>query len=139
MITSLTTTSSAISVLLNYMVFAYLEKLERLSCKCANINYSKILKSSILTNYIIIIGTLLFEEIPKPMISILTIYNIISSFSIFLYVRKLRLSNCKCSESLSREVIYFYYLVTFLLNMIIISMFLTLVISVTAMHAVNST
>ena len=118
--------SASISVLFNYMLYAYLDRLEKIGCKCSNKTQRDVTKSSIMLNYIIIFGLLVFDEVPRTTAVVLTIYNVTMAIGTFFYLRNLKKNNCKCSESITREVYYHYYLITFLLELVLITMFLIL-------------
>lgn len=114
--------SASVSILFNYMLFAYLDRIEK--CNCAN-NYNgiKVSKSFILINYMIIFGMLFLPEIPKSTAIFLTFYNITVAVSTFLYMKYLKESNCKCSDSIVRDFYYYYYLILFILDFVLLSMF----------------
>jgi hypothetical protein len=118
--------SAFVSVLFNYMLFNYLDLIEK--CKCTKEYYGiKVSKSLILVNYIIIFGMLFVPQIPKTTAIFLTFYNITVAVSTFLYMKFLKESNCKCSDSIVRDFYYYYYLILFILDLVLLSMF-TLVI-----------
>jgi hypothetical protein len=114
--------SAFVSVLFNYMLFNYLERIEK--CNCVKEYHGiKVSKSLILVNYIIIFGMLFVPQIPKTTAIFLTFYNITVAVSTFLYMKFLKESNCKCSESIVRDFYYYYYLILFILDIVLLSMF----------------
>lgn len=114
--------SAFITIMFNYMLFNYLDRIEK--CTCAKEYYGlKISKSLILVNYLIIFGMLFVPEIPKTTAIFLTFYNITVAVSTFVYMKFLRDSNCKCSDSIVRDFYYYYYLILFILDLVLISMF----------------
>jgi hypothetical protein len=115
--------SAAVSVLFNYMLFAYLDKLEKCPCSKKGYNGLKVTKGMIIVNYIIIFGLLFVPEMPKTTAIFLTFYNITVAVSTFMYMKHLKQSNCKCSDSVVRDFYYYYYMVLFLIDFILLSMF----------------
>lgn len=116
------------SVLFNYMLFAYLDKLEK--CPCSKgYNGLKVTKGMIIVNYIIIFGLLFVPEIPKTTAIFLTFYNITVAVSTFMYMKHLKQSNCKCSDSAVRDFYYYYYIVLFLIDFILLLMFSLIVLT----------
>jgi hypothetical protein len=116
--------NATVSIFFNYLLYAYVEKLESIDCKCSNTFRRGSIKGYILTNYVIMCGLLMFEEKVPPLVLLLIgIYTIIGTFNTFMYVRYLKNSNCKCSESILREIYYYYYFIIFALYAVIMGIF----------------
>jgi hypothetical protein len=116
--------SSTVSIFFNYLLYAYVEKLESIDCKCSETFRRGSIKGYILTNYVLICGFLIFnQQVPPLVLLLIGMYTIIGAFNTFMYVRYLKNSNCKCSESILREIYYYYYFIVFVLYAIIIGIF----------------
>lgn len=120
--------SASVAILFNYMLFAYLERIEK--CGCAK-DYKgvKVTKSLIFVNYIIIFGMLFLPDVPKSTAIFLTFYNITVAVSTFLYMKFLKESDCKCSDSIVRDFYYYYYFIMFLVDFVLLSMFSLIVLT----------
>lgn len=121
--------NASISIFFNYLLYAYVEKLESIDCKCSDTFRRGSIKGYILTNYVIMSGLLIFDEKIPTLVSLLIgMYTIVGAFNTFMYVRSLKNANCKCSESILREIYYYYYLIIFALYAMIIGIFTILYI-----------
>lgn len=116
-------TSSIFGVLFNYLLYAYITKLENIGCECADSHITKVIKSSILINYLLIFGSLFFEGIPSVTLILIFIYNVISTYTTFMFLHSLKNKKCKCSDSIIRDIYYYYYYI----NILIICVFICMV------------
>lgn len=99
---------AAVALLFNYILFAYVDKLQRSGCFCRLEENIKAVKSSIMVSNIIIIGALIFPRRPLIVTLIVGVFNIVSNLSVFLYIIQLR-NNCDCSKTTSREIFFYMY------------------------------
>jgi hypothetical protein len=129
MITTEKIISAGFSILFNYMLYTYLDKLDKIGCGCSGSMVRNSIKTSILLNYIITFGLLVFGTSPISTSILITIYNVSSAISIFSYLGHLKKTAIKCSEDIKREVYYYYYLLTVILQFVLISMYILLVLS----------
>jgi hypothetical protein len=107
--------SSSIAILFNYLLFAYIQRLEKIGCDCGLKTHGQTIKASILLNYFIIIGNLVFGSIPPATRVFIMISDIAFVIYTFIYLYRLKVEKCKCSESIIREVYYYYYALTIFL------------------------
>lgn len=117
--------SYIISLLFVFIVYKYLDNLEKIDCKCALTDNRKYIMYYLLTN--VIINTFLFlvhsffsKKINVSKIGIImygVVYGLmfIASFVFaiytYQYLHKLRKDNCECSESIIRDMYYYYLIV----------------------------
>ena len=121
--------NAVFSVLFNYLLYTYITRLEDISCNCGLTSHRLSIKSSIIINYLLLFGFLIFDEVPLITKIMIFIYNYASSINIFLYLYKLKNEKCKCSDSLIRDIYYYYYYLNFLLISVLITMMLMLIIN----------
>ena len=121
--------SAIFSVLFNYLLYTYLDRLEKIGCDCGLVVQRASIKSSVILNYILIFGSVMYEgKVPLVTSIMVMIYNIVSTINIFIYLYKLKNEKCKCSESLVRDVYYYYYYLNFVLIMLLLTMMLGVVL-----------
>lgn len=106
---------SSIAILFNYLLYSYIQRLEKIGCDCGLKTHGQIIKSSILLNYFIIIGNLVYGSIPPVTRVFIMISDIAFVIYTFIYLYRLKVEKCKCSESIIREVYYYYYALTIFL------------------------
>lgn len=104
--------SSSIAILFNYLLFSYIQRLENIGCDCGLKTHGQIIKGSILLNYIIIIGNLVSSSIPPVTRVFIILSDIVFSIYAFIYLYRLKVEKCKCSDSIIRDVYYYYYALT---------------------------
>lgn len=95
-------------LILQGFTIKYLMDLEKINCLCAmNWKRDYLILYAIFT-FVAIIVSGFFKQIPGPVLkvffSIFTIINIVLSI---LYINNLKISDCKCSENVMRDVIYY--------------------------------
>jgi hypothetical protein len=118
-----------VSVLFNYMLYAYLDRLEHIGCDCSMPIHRDITKMSIIVNYIVIFGFLYLGNVPKITTVLISIYNVVMAVTTFIYLRRLKHNKCKCSDHFIRDVYYYYYFITFLIQLVLISMLIMIFIA----------
>lgn len=129
--------SAAISILFNYMLYAYLDRLDEVGCKCSDDVKKEAIKAMIIVNYILIFGVLLFGKIPPSTAVLSSIMSLVFAVFTFTYLYRLKKEKCECSDSMIRDVYYYYYLITFLLIAVVVSMFVLMSLSVLLSKAVE--
>lgn len=122
--------SALISILFNYILYAYLERLEKIGCDCSNTIMSNSIKSMILVNYVLIFGILFVGEIPRSTGAFASMLSIVYAISIFTYLHSLKQKQCECSDSMIRDIYYYYYFLIFVTYGVLISISLLLVLAV---------
>lgn len=116
-----------ISISINYIFLNYIEKLERISCKCSLDWKTKFIK--VYSTYLIVLQTLIlildYNIIVKFIKTILPFYffsqffGVIYLLTLFSYSNKLRNLKCDCSEKWERELMYYYSMVLIITIIII--------------------
>lgn len=119
---------ATVSFLFNYLLLAYITKLENIGCDCGMNVYANTMKSSILVNFVIIFGSIITENIPPFTKLVIMISDIIFSVYTFIYLYRLKSEKCKCSDSIVRDVYYYYYFINFIILALLISLFVLLLI-----------
>ena len=122
--------SAAVSILFNYMLYAYLDRMEEVGGKCSNDLKRDAIKTIIVVNYIIIFGVLLYGKVPASTAVLSSIMSMVFAVFTFTYLHQLKAEKCKCSNSMIRDVYYYYYLITFLLIGVIVSTFVLMSLAV---------
>lgn len=122
--------SSIVGILVNYLLYSYIVRLENTGCDCDLFLYGTSIKSSIILNYILIFGNYMYEDnIPLVTKFMIFIYNMISSVNTFVYLYLLKNKKSKCSDSMIRDVYFYYYYLNFLLAFVLLSMVVILMIT----------
>ena len=129
--------SAAISILFNYMLYAYLDRLDEVGCKCSDDVKKEAIKAMIVVNYVLIFGVLLFGKIPPSTAVLSSTMSMVFAVFTFTYLYRLKKEKCECSDSMIRDVYYYYYLITFLLIAVVVSMFILMSLSVLLSNAVE--
>jgi len=119
--------SATISILFNYMLYAYLERLENISCKCSDDMRKNVIKTIIIVNYVLIFGVLFYGKVPVTTAVFSSIMSLVFAVYTFTYLYRLKNEKCDCSDSMIRDVYYYYYFITFLLIAVVLSMFVFVV------------
>lgn len=114
--------NAVFSILFNYLLYAYLNRLENIGCDCGLKMQRYSIKSSIVLNYILILGSLLYSDVPDVTKIMIFIYNLSSTFNIFTYLYALKNEKCKCSDSIIRDIYYYYYYLNLLLILVLLTM-----------------
>ncbi len=122
--------SALVSILFNYILYAYLERLEQINCDCSNTITSNGIKSMILVNYVLIFGVLFVGNIPESTGVFATILSIVFAITTFKYLHSLKNKQCECSDSMIRDIYYYYYFLIFVTYGILLSIFVLLVLAV---------
>ena len=122
--------SAAVSILFNYMLYAYLDRLDEVGCKCSDDVKKEAIKAMILVNYVLVFGVLVFGKIPPSTAVLSSTMSFVFAVFTFTYLYRLKNKKCKCSDSMVRDVYYYYYLITFLLVAVVVSMFVLMTLSV---------
>lgn len=126
-----------ISVLFNYMLYAYLERLDEIGCKCSNDVKKESIKAMIVVNYILIFGVLMYGKIPPSTAVLSSIMSLVFAVFTFTYLYRLKNDKCKCSDSMIRDVYYYYYFITFLIIAVVVSMSVLVSLSLLLSKTVN--
>jgi len=120
----LTMAMSLIGIFFMLLTYTYIDKLERTGCICSEDKYRSFIKGYSLFVVVYLFATMI---IPPSVVAnqfgdaglwammvirpIFSLFNIAFIVLAIMYIRRLTLSKCKCSEDVSREVLYIYYLV----------------------------
>uniref|UniRef100_A0A6C0CUI7 Vitamin K epoxide reductase domain-containing protein n=1 Tax=viral metagenome TaxID=1070528 RepID=A0A6C0CUI7_9ZZZZ len=120
--------SSSIAILFNYLLFSYIQRLEKIGCDCGLEKHSNIVKSSIIINYIIIFGKLFTKSVPPVTIVLISLSDIVFTIYTFIFLYRLKTEKCKCSDSTVRDVYYYYYLLVVILIALLISLLLVYIV-----------
>ena len=120
--------NASFAVLFNYLLYSYITRLEKIGCQCGLENHGKIIKSSILINYIIILGTLFTESIPPVTRVFIALSDLVFTIYAFIFLYRLKNEKCKCSDDIIRDVYYYYYLLTFILTLLFLALLLLFII-----------
>lgn len=121
--------NALISVLFNYMLYAYLEKLEKIGCECSNPTQRDVIKGMIIMNYVLIFGAIFVSPIPNSTAVMASIMSTVFGVLTFMYLYKLKRDKCKCSKDMIREIYYYYYFIVFLLYGMLVSMLILIILS----------
>lgn len=108
---------SIISLIFNYIVYQYLQRLEESQCKCSKSWKRNILKNFTVYNFVFLICSIIYPKIPMSISYIMSIYSFIYFIFIFSYTHKLREKKCQCSKGTDSNIIYYYYMTRFVLYM----------------------
>jgi hypothetical protein len=114
---------SIINIVLAVIVYKYLDNLKKIQCTCALTDNRKYIMYYLLASVLISVLYPIVYFFSKKNSNILQvflyIYGIVSLvsflFSIyaFQYIHKLREDNCTCSDSIVRDMYYYYLIVSF--------------------------
>ena len=113
--------SQIISIVFSIIVYKYLGNLEKIQCTCAltenrkyimyyllaSIAVNVLYPICVITNSKSLLHTCLY------MYTIMAFVSIVFSIYAFQYLYKLREDNCECSESVVRDMYYYYLIVSF--------------------------
>jgi hypothetical protein len=117
---------AGVSILLNYLLYIFLERYEALSCECSYDIRKDVLKTMILVFYFIIFGDVMFSDIPNVVRWFVGIFVIVFDIIMLTYLNKLRNNDCECNSKLQNigtTVLYWYYLILVFLIAFSITMF----------------
>ena len=108
--------SAICSVLFNYLVYVYLEKMELLSCHCEVDLRAKLLKSLIPLFIFVSCAGLWLGRVPPVVGLVLAMSYLIFDITMLSYLTQLRSPECGCSEQsrqylMTHMLYYFYFLV----------------------------
>lgn len=104
---------AGIALLFNYLLFAYVDSLQRSGCLCGLEENIKAVKATILVSNIVVVGALVFPTRPLVVSLIVGIFNLFSNLSSFLYIIQLR-NGCDCSKAVIREVFFYMYIMYYI-------------------------
>lgn len=117
-----------LSILFNYLTYMYLEKFEKLNCDCSMNIRRDIAKVMLLSFYVIVIGQLVYPDIPVTARMLIMVYTLVFDIVFISYIFYLRNNNCICndiSHDATTSIIYIYYsLMAFILISSILMLFL---------------
>lgn len=117
---------AGISILLNYLLYIFLERYEALSCNCSNDIRKHILKTMILVFYFVIFGDVIFKDIPDVVRWFVGFFVLAFDIIMVTYLHKLKSENCKCDSKLQNvgtSLLYWYYLIILFLIVFTFVMF----------------
>jgi hypothetical protein len=133
--------SFLIIFIINYLALMWITKLEEIDCKCSNswmrsyikyyiYSYFIMISCSILINlYILLSGSAnLMKSTFNFFTYLTTFFAIISIANLFIsivYINNLKAIDCSCSESIKREIYWYYNLLE--LSMIFLILILSLI------------
>ena len=119
---------ATVSFLFNYLLLAYISKLERIGCDCGLTAHRLAVKSSIIVNFVVIFGYIITDTIPPFTKILIVMSDILFSIYIFVYLYRLKGEKCKCSDGIVRDVYYYYYLINMIIVALLVSLFVLLLI-----------
>lgn len=122
--------SQIISIVFSIIVYKYLDNLEKIQCTCALTDNRKYIM------YYLLVGIAVSISYPICVITnsktlsnmcfyiytIMVFVSIVFSIYAFQYIHKLREDNCECSDSVVRDMYYYYFIVSFFIFCIAIVM-----------------
>lgn len=121
------------NILSNYLLYNYLERFERINCGCSLTVKRDIAKMMILSFYVIILGKVLYPDVPLTAKLGIMLYTLIFDVIFISYIFEIKSKACRCDDNLQNvttTMIYMYYLLlTLMVISSIILILLTTVIS----------
>lgn len=120
--------SSSIAILFNYLLFSYIQRLEKIGCDCGLKRHSDIVKTSIIINYIIIFGKLFTKSVPPVTLVLIALSDIAFTIYTLIFLYRLKNEKCKCSDSMVRDVYYYYYLLIIILIALLVSLLVVYIV-----------
>lgn len=120
------------NVISNYLLCNYLERFERINCGCSLTTKRDIAKMMITSFYVIIVGKVLYPDIPLTAKLGIMMYTLIFDVIFISYIFELKSKTCKCNDNLQNvttTMIYMYYLLLTLMvvSSIILILFTTVI------------
>lgn len=105
--------NAIITTLMNYLTYSYLDKFERMNCKCSFDNRIHILKNIINIFHLLTILKLAYKnEIPSSVSYFVMVLILFFDVTFYLFLRKLISEKCNCQKNITK-VLYIYYLLLF--------------------------
>lgn len=114
-----------ITILFNYLIYVYLDKFEKLNCSCAYDFRKDLSKTMLLVFYIIVIGRLVYDDIPSSVSYFILLYSILFDVVFISYIYKLKNDKCICnnfSQDVTTTILYYYYTLIFFILLLFIFM-----------------
>lgn len=118
-----------VNVLLAYLTYCYLEKFEKLNCTCAYDMRRDLCKSMILVSYVLVIGSLAYDNIPYSAAFFIILFNIMFEIVFYSYILDLKKKNCACNitQDALTNVYYYYYMLHIFVFLLLLGMTLLFV------------
>lgn len=101
------------SVMINYLTYHFLERFEKLGCECGYDVRRDLAKVMLLTSYLIIIGYVLFPDVPPTAKLFIAAYMFIYDLVFVSYIFSLKRKKCVCNDSFvdtTTDVLHLYYM-----------------------------
>jgi hypothetical protein len=112
-------------ILFQYLTFNYLHKFEELNCACALDIRRNIAKSMLSILWLVVVGKLIFKDIPASVNFFICLFGIIFDFVFVSYIFKIK--NCSCknvNQQMITNVFYYYWLLIFFSIILIITLYI---------------
>lgn len=100
------------NILINYLTYYYLERFETIKCECGYDIRRDISKVMMLTSYLIIIGKVLFPDVPMAASMFVFVYMLVFDVVFISYIFSLKRKKCLCNDAFvdqTTNVMYMYY------------------------------
>lgn len=116
------------SLAFNLVFYAYLVRLDNTKCGCGKDDVDRrgaLIQSTVIT-CILVLGRLLFTTTYAPPLIVgifMLHFDFVSAVSSYRYLRDIRDHKCKCSQSTTRDMYYFYYMASACLLGLVLSLF----------------
>ena len=114
-----------VAILFNYLTYVYLDKFEKLDCSCAYDFRKDLSKTMLLVFYVIIVGKLVYNDIPVSVSYFVLLYSILFDIIFISYIYKLKNKNCICnnfSQDFTTTLFYYYYSLLFFILLLFVFM-----------------
>ena len=120
---------SIVSLIFNYIIYQYLQRLEESQCKCSKGWKRNILKNFTVYNFVFLVCSIIYPKVPMSVSYIMSTYSFIYFIFILSYTHNLRKKECQCAEGVDSNIIYYYYMTRFILYMFFTCMLLLIFLS----------
>lgn len=113
------------SILINYLTYHFLERFEKLGCACGFDVRRDISKIMLLTSYFLIIGYVMFPDVPPTAKLFIAVYMFVYDIVFVSYIFSLKNKKCVCNDGfldVTTDVLYVYYMLLIFAFIFTISM-----------------
>lgn len=101
------------NIMINYLTYYYLERFETIKCECGYDVRRDIAKVMLLTSYLLIVGKLMFPNIPPSAALFVVGYTIVYDIVFVSYIFSLKKKKCECDDTFvdqTTNMMYLYYM-----------------------------